>query len=146
MSERACRLPSEKSEAEAAIIKRLIAGRRIAIVGLSDDPDRTSHRVAAYLQSVGKIIIPVNPNVREVLGVPAVSTLEEIGESVDLVNVFRRAKYCPAIARSAVAIRAGGLWLQSGIASPEARQIATVGELGYVEARCLMVEHRVCSR
>ncbi len=138
----ACPLPGPLSNDENAVISRLVNAKRIAVVGLSDDPTRVSYAIAAYLQGVGKMIIPVNPNVREVLGVKAVASLAEIEGPVDLVDVFRRAEACEAIAREAVAIGAKGIWLQSGIVSPEARNIALKSAVDYVENRCLMVEHR----
>jgi uncharacterized protein len=111
--------------------------RRIAVVGLSSRPDRFSYGVAVRLQSVGYEIVPVNPHENEVLGVPAVATLEEIDGPVDLVNVFRRAVHAPEIARGAVTIGARILWLQTGIRSAEARRIAEDGGLTYIEDRCL---------
>ncbi len=138
----ACPLPSPKSNDEMAVISRLVKAHRIAVVGLSNDPTRVSYAIAAYLQSVGKQIIPVNPNVREVLGVKAAASLAEIEGAVELVDVFRRSEACEAIAREAVAIGAKGLWLQSGIVSLAAREIARAAGVGYVENRCLMIEHR----
>jgi uncharacterized protein len=111
--------------------------RRIAVVGLSSRPSRPSHGVAMRLQAVGFEIVPVNPHETEVLGVPAVESLEDIDEPVDLVDVFRRSEHVPAIARSAVAIGARILWLQPGIHSREARGIAEDAGLTYVEDRCL---------
>lgn len=139
----ACPLPGPKSSSERDVIARLVQAKRIAIVGLSDDPSRASFGVAEYLISVGKEIIPVNPSVDEVLGIKAVASLSKIKGPVDLVNVFRRPEYCANVAREAVAIGAKGIWLQSGISSPEARRIAAEAGMDYVESRCLMVEHRI---
>ena len=137
--------PGPKSNDDRAVIARLVNAKRIAIVGLSDDHSRTSYAIAAYLVSVGKEIIPVNPNVDRVLGVKAVGSLAEIDGPVDLVDVFRRPEFCGEIARQAAAIGAKGLWLQLGIASAEARDVAAKAGIDYVENRCLMVEHRLRS-
>jgi predicted CoA-binding protein len=95
-----------------------------------------------YLLEQGYRVIPVRPLVKEVLGVPCVGSLGEIEEPIDLVDVFRRAEFCPAVAEEAVATEAKGLWLQLGIVSPEARAIAEGGGLDYVEDECTAIVHR----
>ena len=117
--------------------------KSIAVVGASPNPDRPSHGVMRYLLEQGYRVIPVRPrDCDEVLGIPCVPTLADIGEPVDLVDVFRRPEYTPGVAREAVAAGAGALWLQLGIVSPEARAIAEAGGLGYVEDLCTQVVHR----
>lgn len=115
--------------------------RRIAVVGLSDSPRRTSHQVAAALQSRGYQIVPVNPEISEALGERAYPSLADVPGDIDLVNVFRRERYLADVARQAVD-RGGvrGVWNQLGLSSPEARRIATEAGLDYVEDRCLKVE------
>ena len=117
--------------------------RTIAIVGASPRPGRPSHGVMAYLLRAGYRCIPVRPrDCDEVLGVPCVASLAEIDEPVDLVDVFRRPEFCADVAREAVAAGAGALWLQLGIVSPEAHQIAVEGGLDYVEDLCTAIVHR----
>ena len=117
--------------------------RTIAIVGASPRPNRASHGVMRYLLDHGYRVVPVRPlDCDEVLGVPCVASLAEIGEPVDLVDVFRRPEFCADVAREAVAAGAGALWLQLGIVSPEARQIAAAGGLDYVENACTAIVHR----
>ena len=94
-----------------------------------------------YLLEQGYRVIPVRPNDREVLGVPCVGSLAEIDEPIDLVDVFRRPEHTPEHAREAVAAGAKALWLQLGIRSEEAREIATEGGLDYVEDACTAVVH-----
>lgn len=113
---------------------------RIAVVGLSDRHFRPSWRVAAALQQRGFDIIPVNPEVDEVLGVKAVASLGDVDGPVDLVDVFRRHEHLPGVAQEAVAINAGGLWNQLGLRSPGAAAIAAGADMPYVEDRCLAVE------
>ena len=114
----------------------------IALVGASPNPNRPSHQVMRYLLGVGYRVIPVRPLVSKILGVPCVASLAEINEPIDLVDVFRRAEFCPAVAEDAVAAGAKALWLQLGIVSPEARRIAEAGELDYVENECTAIVHR----
>ena len=117
--------------------------RTIAVVGASPRPNRPSHGVMRYLLEHGYRVIPVRPrDCDEVLGVPCVASLGEIGEPVDLVDVFRRPEFCADVAREAVAAGAGALWLQLGIVSPEARRIALDGGLDYVEDECTAIVHR----
>jgi uncharacterized protein len=116
--------------------------RTIAIVGASPRPSRPSHGVMRYLLEHGYRVIPVRPrDCDEVLGVPCVASLAEIGEPVDLVDVFRRPEFCADVAREAVAAGASALWLQLGIVSPESRRIALDAELDYVEDLCTAVVH-----
>jgi predicted CoA-binding protein len=114
----------------------------IVLVGASPNPARPSNSVMRYLLGAGYRVIPVRPLVREVLGVPCVASLAGIDEPIDLVDVFRRAEFCPQVAEEAVAARAGALWLQLGIVSPEARAIAEAGGLDYVENECTAIVHR----
>jgi uncharacterized protein len=116
--------------------------KTIAVVGASPKPDRPSHGVMRYLLEQGYRVIPVRPRGDEVLGIPCVATLSELDEHVDLVDVFRRPEHTPEVARQAVAIGAGALWLQLGIVSPEARAIAEAGGLDYVEDACTLIVHR----
>jgi uncharacterized protein len=109
----------------------------VAVVGLSTNPDKAAHAVPAFLQQVGFRVIPVHPTADEILGVKAYRSLPDIPEPVDVVQVFRPAEEAPALARQAVAIHSGALWLQIGLRSKEARQITIDGGLSYVENRCM---------
>lgn len=115
----------------------LTSARRIAVVGASDDPERPSNEVFRVLHDAGYDVIPVNPGVDEVWGVPAVGALADVDGPIDIVDVFRRPEHAPDVAREAVDAGAGTLWLQDGITSPEARRIAMDHGLGYVEDVCL---------
>lgn len=112
----------------------------IAVVGASKDPDKAGHSIPMALKRHGFRVIGVNPSADTLFGEKAYKTLADIPEKVDLVNVFRPAAEAPEIARQAVAIGARALWLQSGILSDEARQIAETGGLDYVEDHCSGVE------
>ena len=140
MEGEACPVPGNPSGAGDAI-GRMLDARLIAIVGLSDDPNRTSNHVGGYLQDAGYRILPVNPNCRMALGEPCLGSLEELSEAPDVVLVFRRSEYTPEVAQQAVAAGAKGIWLQSGIRHAETRRIAESAGLDYVEDRCMMVEH-----
>lgn len=120
----------------------LRSARTIAIVGMSATPHKAAHRVPAALVRAGWHVIPVNPNAERVLGIPTRARLDDVTEQVDIVDVFRPATDAPEIARQAVAIGAGGLWLQLGIVSDEARGIAEDAGMAYVEDTCIDVVRR----
>ena len=117
--------------------------RTIAVVGLSRDPSKAAHAIPARMQRAGFRVIPVNPFVGSLLGEPAFAKLPDIPFPVEVVLVFRPSPEAAGIAREAVAIGAKALWLQQGIASEEARQIAESAGLLYVEDRCMGVERAV---
>lgn len=114
----------------------------ITVVGASNARSKAAHTVPAHMQRLGWRIIPVNPRETEILGQPVYRSLADIPEPVGLVDVFRPSEQTPDIARQAVAAGATALWLQLGIASAEARQIAEDAGLLYVENRCLIIEQR----
>ncbi|NIK75768.1 putative CoA-binding protein [Paenibacillus castaneae] len=115
----------------------------IAVVGLSDKPDRVSYMVSEAMQAKGYTIIPVNPNADTILGQKSYASLKDIPVQVDIVNVFRRSEYTPPVAEEAVAIGAKTLWLQLGIASEEAAAIAVSGGLQVIMDRCIKVEDSI---
>ena len=112
----------------------------ITVVGLSADPVKSAHSVPAAMQAYGWRIIPVNPHADELLGEPVYRRLAEVPDGVEFVNVFRPSEQAADVARQAVAAGAKALWLQLGIVSAEARQVAESAGLLYVEDRCLAVE------
>ncbi|MFJ7726306.1 CoA-binding protein [Neobacillus sp. NPDC097160] len=122
-----------------AILKK---AKRIAVVGLSNKPDRTSYQVSAVMQKAGYEIIPVNPTFDgEILGVKAVASLNEIEGHVDIVNVFRRSEQLFDVAKEFDEIDADVYWAQLGLANEEAYTF--LKEKGYtvVMDRCIKVEH-----
>jgi predicted CoA-binding protein len=123
-------------------IRRLILNARvIAVVGLSSNELRPSNFVAYYLQRHGYRVIPVNPREESVLGERAYPNLAEVPVPIDVVDVFRQPDAVPQVAREAVAVGAGALWLQFGVISDEGAQIAREGGLDVVMDRCMKVEH-----
>ncbi|HCS58463.1 MAG TPA: CoA-binding protein [Gordonia polyisoprenivorans] len=114
----------------------------ITVVGASANPTKAANEVPEYMKSKGWRIIPVNPTATEIVGEQAYPTLADVPEQIGLVDVFRPSADTPEIARQAVAAGATALWLQLGIASPEAREIAESAGLLYVEDRCLIIEQR----
>ncbi|MEX2587116.1 MAG: CoA-binding protein [Actinomycetota bacterium] len=115
--------------------------RNIAVVGASSKPHRPSYGIFGYLLDAGYRVFPVNPNEKTVHGRVAYPTLESVPEPIDLVDVFRRSDQTPAVAKSAVAVGAGTLWLQQGVRNEQAAQIAQEAGLTVVMDRCIAVAH-----
>jgi predicted CoA-binding protein len=113
----------------------------VAVVGASGDPAKAAHRIPRYLQGQGYRIVPVNPRGGELLGEPVARSLAAVDQPVDVVEVFRPAEEAPRIAREAVAVGAKVLWLQLGIDSEEARQVAEAAGLTVVTNRCMGETH-----
>jgi predicted CoA-binding protein len=117
--------------------------RSIAVVGLSRDPSKAAYAIPARLQRAGFRIIPVNPFVDTLLGEKSYASLADVPFSVEVVLVFRPSEEAGAVAKAAVGIGAKALWLQQGIVSAEARQLAEAAGMLYVEDRCMGVERAV---
>jgi predicted CoA-binding protein len=129
----------------AAATELLRRATRIAVVGASADPARPSHSVMRYLQHHGYECVPVNPNVREVLGVTAYRSLTEAVRSTgqfDIVDVFRRPEHAPEVAAEAARVGARALWLQLGVVNWEAAEIAAAAGMPVVMDRCTAMDHR----
>lgn len=126
------------------ILELLEKAKTIAVVGCSPKPERDSHRVAAYLQTAGYRVIPINPGADEILGVKAYPDLASIPAEVeiDIVDVFRRPEHIPAVVDAVLLRGAKALWLQLGCANPEAEQRARDAGLEVVSDLCIKIEHR----
>lgn len=125
------------------IKKILEESKRIAVVGLSSNPSRTSYQVAEALLNAGYEIIPVNPTVDQVFGIKAVSDLSEVKGSIDIVNVFRRNEHLVEVAKSAAETNAKVFWTQLGLSDEEAYSIAKEAGKTVIMDRCIKVEHAV---
>jgi predicted CoA-binding protein len=114
----------------------------IAVVGLSDNPSRDSHRVARYLLDHGYTVIPVNPTISSVFGITAFPDLGSIAQPVDIVDVFRRPTFMAGVVHDAISTHAGALWMQFDTVDQSAAEAAAAAGLDVVVDRCIMVEHR----
>ena len=114
----------------------------IAVVGLSDDPSRTSHRIAAYMQKAGYRVIPINPRIDSALGEKAYPNLSELDERVDIVNVFRRSEEIPALVDEAIEKRPRAFWMQKGIAHPAAARRLEDAGVTTIQNLCIKTAHR----
>jgi predicted CoA-binding protein len=115
--------------------------KTIAAVGASSNPSKASHRIPAYLAQQGYEVIPVNPRGGELFGERVRTSLAEITEPVDVVDVFRPSSEAPEIAEQAAAINAKVLWLQAGIVSNEAADIARAAGMTIIMDMCMGTTH-----
>ncbi len=115
--------------------------KTIAVVGISNKPDRASYGVSAQMQKRGYRIVPVNPVLREILGEPCYPSLREIPFPVDMVNVFRAPEFVTEIVEDTIAIGVKYLWLQEGVVHPAAIAHAEASGIRVVADLCLYKEH-----
>ncbi len=137
-----CEFPTVNSN--SAEIKEIFNSvKSIAVLGLSPDETKASHRVAAYLQQAGYKIYPVYPKEDEILGEKVYRSLAEIPFEVDMVNIFRKPNALDAVADACIA--RGDVkvfWAQLGIVNNEAAKKAEEAGMKVVQNHCSMVEHR----
>ncbi|WP_167628047.1 CoA-binding protein [Listeria valentina] len=119
----------------------LKSAKTIAVVGLSDKPERTSYQVAKVMQEAGYRIIPVNPNASEILSEKTVASLDEIDEHVDIVNVFRRSEFLPEVARDFLKMDADVFWAQLGLFNEEAYELLKDSHPVIMD-KCIKVAYR----
>ncbi|AHF96491.1 CoA-binding protein [Desulfurella acetivorans A63] len=125
------------SKEDEEIVKEILKMKTIAVVGLSPKPDRPSFDVAQYMQSKGYKIVPVRPGVSEILGEKCYARLEDIPFEVDVVDIFRNAKDCPAVVESALKIKPKAIWLQEDIISPESKKMTEGTGILFIMDYCL---------
>ena len=114
----------------------------IAVVGFSDRPNRPSNEIGRLLQQWGYRVYPVNPEIDAVVdGMKILDSLEEVPEHIDLVNVFRRPQFLPGVVKDAIEVGADAVWVQLGLSSDEAAQMAEDARLKYVEDRCIKIDY-----
>ena len=129
--------------------------KTVAVVGLSREPDKESHRVSAYLKNHGFRIIPVNPFADQILGEKSYKSLldipPEIQKTIEVVDVFRPSKDVPSIVEQAIKLKAmhgkpRAVWMQSGIVNEQAAEAAEKVGLTVVMNKCMMIEHKRLSK
>jgi hypothetical protein len=117
--------------------------KKIAVVGISSNPGRPSHYVSQFMKDNGYQIFPVNPGLDEVLGEKCYTSLSEIPDEIEVVNIFRRAEYVDEIVAEAIKVGAKVIWMQEGIINEGAAQKAIEAGLQVVMDRCIKTEYRM---
>lgn len=135
-----CEIPSHNPPQED-IRALLLGAKRIAIVGLSDKPERDSYGVARYLIAHGYDVIPVNPAAKEILGRSSHASLAGVPGPIDIVDIFRKSEAVPAIVQDAIRLGARAIWMQFGVVHEHAARQAEEAGLVVVQSRCIKIDH-----
>ena len=115
--------------------------KRIAVVGMSKDPQKDAQRIPMYLKNAGYEIIPVNPTATEIAGMKVFRSLSEVPFDFDIVQIFRPSEAVPSIVDEALKTKAKVIWMQLGISNEEAAERARMAGKIVVQDRCMMMEH-----
>jgi predicted CoA-binding protein len=127
-------------------IKQIFSFKNIAVVGMSDNPEKPSNRVPAYLMKQGYKIIPINPTKNEIMGLKSYKSLLEVEDEIDVVDVFRRPEQVLEVVKDAIERKKQrgdikAIWLQEGIVNDEAKRIAEENGLLFIQDKCMFREH-----
>jgi predicted CoA-binding protein len=125
-----------------AVMDLLKRARNIAVVGLSSSPLRPSHGVAAYMQTQGYHIIPVNPTIEEALGEKSYPSLLDVPENIDIVNIFRRPEHVDEIVDQAIQLKVPAIWMQEEVINEKAADKARKAGIFVIMDQCILKEHR----
>lgn len=132
-----------QSDSIADLLKR---AKTIAVVGLSNSPLRPSHGVSAYMQTHGYRIIPVNPKIKGSLGEKAYSSLSDVPEKIDIVNIFRRPEFVEEVVDQAIQLKMPAIWMQEGVIHERAAAKARKAGILVIMDRCILKEHHALFR
>lgn len=123
-------------------IKEFFSLKNVAVIGMSKNPQKAAHFVPKYLKEQGYNVIPVNPTANEILGSKSYPDVEEIPESIDIVDVFRPSDEVLPVVQSAIKKKPKVIWLQEGIHNQEAEELARKEGISVVFNRCMFAEHK----
>lgn len=135
-----CQMP-DRVVPDEEVVDLLKKAKTIAVVGISHKEERDSHKVAKYIKDHGYKMIPVNPKYKEVLGEPCYPDLAAVPEHIDVVDIFRNVEIIPSIVDEAIAVGAGAVWMQLGLAHNESARKACEAGLKVVQNKCVKIEH-----
>jgi predicted CoA-binding protein len=127
-------------------IKQIFSFKNIAVVGMSDNPEKPSNRVPAYLMKQGYKIIPINPTKDEIMGLKSYKSLLDVEDEIDIVDVFRRPEYAVEVVKEAIERKKKrgdikAIWLQEGIVNDEAKKLAEENGLLFIQDKCMFKEY-----
>ena len=125
-----------------AVMDLLKRARNIAVVGLSSSPLRPSHGVAAYMQTQGYHIIPVNPTIEEALGEKSYPSLLDVPEKIDIVNIFRRPEFVDEVVDQTIQLKVPAIWMQEEVINEKAADKARKAGIFVIMDQCILKEHR----
>lgn len=122
-------------------IQKFYSLKNIAVVGMSKHPEKAAYYVPKYLADRGYNVIPVNPTADEIMGRKCYHQLNEVNESIDIVDIFRPSDQVMPVVEEAIKKKPKVIWLQEGIHNPEAEELASKAGIEVVFNRCMLAEH-----
>lgn len=123
-------------------IRQILSLKNVAVVGMSKNADKAAHYVPKYLLTQGYNIIPVNPTADEILEKKCFQSLQDVDQSIDIVDVFRPSDQVLPVVQEAIKKKPKVIWLQEGIHNPEAEALARKAGINIVFNRCMLAEHQ----
>ncbi|MFQ5476010.1 MAG: CoA-binding protein [Nitrosopumilus sp.] len=126
-------------------IRNILSLKKVAVIGMSKNSSKAAHYVPKYLSDNGYDITPVNPTTGEILGKKCYESVSEIGETIDIVDIFRPSDQILPFVQEAIKKKPKVIWLQEGIHNVEAEELARKQGIQVVYNRCMLAEHqRLC--
>jgi len=132
----------EKDSLSDEEIRKIFSLKNVAVIGMSKNPEKAAHYVPKYLASNGYNIMPVNPTTSEILEKKCYSSINEIDEAIDIVDVFRPSEQVLPVVKEAIEMKPKVIWLQEGIHNEEAEELARKQGIKVVFNRCMLAEHQ----
>ena len=123
-------------------IRQILSLRNVVVVGMSKNEDKAAHYVPKYLMSQGYNVVPVNPTADKILDKKCFSSLQDVDQSIDIVDVFRPSDQVLPVIEEAIKKKPKVIWLQEGIHNPEAEDLARKAGIKVVFNRCMLAEHQ----
>lgn len=123
-------------------IKQILSFKKIAVIGMSKNPSKAAHYVPKYLSENGYDIVPINPTTNEILNKKCYSSISEISEQIDIVEIFRPSDQVLSFVQKAIEKKPEVIWLQEGIHNSKAEELATKEGIDVVFNRCMLAEHQ----
>ena len=132
----------EKDDHSDDEIKQIFSLKNVAVIGMSRYPEKAAHYVPKYLSEQGFNILPVNPMSSEILNKKCYSSVTEVDEPIDIVDVFRPSDQVLPVVKEAIKMKPKVIWLQEGIHNQEAEELARKEGIKVVFNRCMLAEHQ----
>jgi len=132
----------EKDEPSDDEIKQIFSLKNVAVIGMSKHPEKAAHFVPKYLSEQGFNILPINPTSSEILNKKCYSSVTEVDEPIDIVDIFRPSDQVLPFVKEAITMKPKVIWLQEGIHNQEAEELARKEGIKVVFNRCMLAEHQ----
>ena len=123
-------------------IREILSLNKVAVIGMSKNSSKAAHYVPKYLSDNGYDITPVNPTIDKIMGKKCYSSISELNEEIDIIDVFRPSDQVLPIIQEAIKKKPKVIWLQEGIHNPEAEDLVKKTGIKIIFNRCMLKEHQ----